>query len=36
MLEATPARALGDFIRAHRERLSPMAFRPARADVHRA
>jgi len=24
-LDATPARALGDFIRAHRERLSPMA-----------
>ena len=24
-LEATPARALGDFIRAHRERLSPQA-----------
>jgi transcriptional regulator with XRE-family HTH domain len=24
-LEATPSRALGDFIRAHRERLSPMA-----------
>ena len=24
-LDATPARALGDFIRAHRERLSPQA-----------
>ncbi|NIF74954.1 transcriptional regulator, partial [Burkholderia sp. Ap-962] len=24
-LDATPARALGDFIRAHRERLTPEA-----------
>ncbi|NTX32605.1 transcriptional regulator, partial [Burkholderia pyrrocinia] len=24
-LDATPARALGEFIRAHRERLSPQA-----------